>query len=133
MRRTEFHAKKAFTEGLISSPDEADLWLALLEDRNLTSHAYVAVREVRVFGSRAVGRVRRASDLDLAIFTPGASGVEWAELCDALENARLIYELNVVHLERTANERLKEKIAREGVTIYPEDGAAALSREGHPS
>jgi nucleotidyltransferase substrate binding protein (TIGR01987 family) len=32
--------KQAFTEGLINSPDEADVWLRVLEDRNLTSHAY---------------------------------------------------------------------------------------------
>lgn len=32
--------KKAFAEGLIPSPEEADVWLQMLEDRNLTSHAY---------------------------------------------------------------------------------------------
>ena len=32
--------KKAFAEGLIATPDEADLWLQMVEDRNLTSHAY---------------------------------------------------------------------------------------------
>ena len=32
--------KKAFAEGLIHTPDEADLWLQMLEDRNLTTHAY---------------------------------------------------------------------------------------------
>jgi nucleotidyltransferase substrate binding protein (TIGR01987 family) len=32
--------KKAFAEGLITSPDEADVWLQMLEDRNLASHAY---------------------------------------------------------------------------------------------
>ncbi len=32
--------KNAFAEGLIHSPDEADIWLRALEDRNLTSHAY---------------------------------------------------------------------------------------------
>src|SRR5712692_8114908 len=41
--------KKAFTEGLISSPDEADLWLALLEDRNLTSHAYDERLAARIY------------------------------------------------------------------------------------
>ena len=41
--------KKAFTEGLISSPDEADLWLALLEDRNLTSHAYDEGLAARIY------------------------------------------------------------------------------------
>lgn len=32
--------KKAFAENLIPTPEEADLWLAMLEDRNLTAHAY---------------------------------------------------------------------------------------------
>lgn len=32
--------KKAFVENLISTPEEADRWLQMLEDRNLTSHAY---------------------------------------------------------------------------------------------
>ena len=32
--------KKAFAEGLVTTPEEADLWLQMLEDRNLTSHTY---------------------------------------------------------------------------------------------
>ena len=80
------------------------------------------VREVRVFGSRATGTARRTSDLDLAISAPGASNHEWAELCLALENAPLIYELDVVRTERNTNERLREKIAREGVTVFPLPG-----------
>ena len=32
--------KKAFAEGLIPTVEEADIWLRMLEDRNLTSHAY---------------------------------------------------------------------------------------------
>jgi nucleotidyltransferase substrate binding protein (TIGR01987 family) len=32
--------KKAFAENLIATPEEADLWLQMLEDRNLTTHAY---------------------------------------------------------------------------------------------
>jgi hypothetical protein len=44
-------------------------------------------------------------------------------LCDALENAPLIYELDLVRPERNTNEKLKEKIEREGIPIYPgEDG-----------
>ena len=41
--------KKAFTEGLIGSPEEADLWLQLLEDRNLTSHAYDEALALRIY------------------------------------------------------------------------------------
>ena len=32
--------KKAFAENLIPTPEEADRWLQMLEERNLTSHAY---------------------------------------------------------------------------------------------
>jgi nucleotidyltransferase substrate binding protein (TIGR01987 family) len=32
--------KKTFSENLIPTPEEADVWLRMLEDRNLTSHAY---------------------------------------------------------------------------------------------
>jgi predicted nucleotidyltransferase len=88
-----------------------------------TLRRFSAVREARVFGSRATGQARRASDLDLAVYAPDATASEWADICDALENAPLIYELDLVRPERTTSERLKQKIAREGVTVYPEDGA----------
>lgn len=77
------------------------------------------IQEARVFGSRAIGTARRASDLDLAITAPAAGPGEWADLCEALENAPLIYELDVVRLDQTSNERLREKIAREGVPVFP--------------
>lgn len=81
---------------------------------------FPAVREVRVFGSRATSHARRASDLDLAIFAPDATPLEWADMCDALENAPLIYELDLVRPDQAISERLKEKIEREGIAIYPE-------------
>ena len=41
--------KRAFAEGLIDSPEEADRWLQLLEDRNLTSHAYDEALAMRIY------------------------------------------------------------------------------------
>lgn len=32
--------KKAFAENLIATSEEADVWLRMIEDRNLTTHAY---------------------------------------------------------------------------------------------
>ena len=49
-----------------------------------------------MFGSRARGIARRSSDLDLAISSPEATPTDWAELCDALENTPIIYELDIV-------------------------------------
>lgn len=86
-----------------------------------TLRRFPSVRLARVFGSRATGTARRASDLDLAIQAPQASVGEWLDLCDALENAPLIYELDLVREERALNPRLREKIEREGVPVYPEE------------
>lgn len=32
--------KQAFAQGLIPTPEEADIWMDMLEDRNLTTHTY---------------------------------------------------------------------------------------------
>lgn len=80
---------------------------------------FPCVREVRVFGSRATGSARRASDIDLAVSAPGATATQWDAVREALEEAPIIYELDVVRLEQTENPALLEKIARDGVQIYP--------------
>jgi predicted nucleotidyltransferase len=85
-----------------------------------TFRRFPCVREVRLFGSRATGYARRASDIDLAISAPVATADQWLELTDAIEEAPIIYEFDVVRTERIHNTRLMEKLAREGVTIYPE-------------
>ena len=89
-----------------------------------TYHRFPWVREVRVFGSRATGQARRASDIDLAISAPDATADQWLEFTDALEAAPIVYEFDVVRTERAHNSRLMEKIAREGVPIYPESTPA---------
>ena len=42
--------KKAFAEHLIPNPEEADVWLQMLEDRNLTAHAYDEALASRIHG-----------------------------------------------------------------------------------
>ena len=96
-----------------------------LRDKDLATllnvfRRFPCVREVRIFGSRATDHARRASDIDLAISAPDAAPADWQELTDALEQAPIIYEFDIVRTERTDNPRLLEKIAREGVPIYPE-------------
>lgn len=84
-----------------------------------TFSRFPCVREVRLFGSRATGHARRASDIDLAISAPDATADQWLELTDALNAAPIIYEFDLVRTERAHNPRLIDKIAREGVSIYP--------------
>ncbi len=77
------------------------------------------IREVRLFGSRATGHARRASDIDLAISAPDITTEAWLTFTDALNELPIIYEFNVVRAERLDNPRLIEKISREGISIYP--------------
>jgi hypothetical protein len=42
--------KKAFAENLIPTPEEADRWLQMLEDRNLTTHAYDETLARQIYG-----------------------------------------------------------------------------------
>jgi uncharacterized protein len=98
-----------------------------LRDKDLdtlrnTFRKFPAVREVRLFGSRAAGHARRASDIDLAIVVPDITPREWADLHEALDAAPIIYEIDLVRSEQVRNDRLRERIAAEGVTIYPEGG-----------
>lgn len=89
-----------------------------------TFRRFPCVRDVRLFGSRATGHARRASDIDLAISAPDATADQWLEFTDALDEAPIIYEFDVIRTERTHNPRLTAKIAREGVSIYPENTTA---------
>ena len=41
--------KKAFAENLIATPEEGDIWLQMLEDRNLTTHAYDQALADRIY------------------------------------------------------------------------------------
>jgi predicted nucleotidyltransferase len=77
------------------------------------------VREVVLFGSRATGTARRASDIDLAVSAPEASAEEWLALREAIDEAPIIFEFDVVRREALASESLRRAIDRDGVRIYP--------------
>jgi uncharacterized protein len=89
-----------------------------LETLRRTFRRFPFVREVKLFGSRANGSSGRNSDIDLAIHAPEAGTREWADLMEAIEEAPIIHEFDVVRLDRTESESLRGKIEREGVVIY---------------
>jgi uncharacterized protein len=96
----------------------------LMRDRDLavlrgTFSRFRCVHEVRVFGSRATGHARRASDIDLAIAAPDATAAQWRALTEALEEVPIIYEFDIVRTDVTDNSKLLAKIASEGIPIFP--------------
>jgi uncharacterized protein len=90
-----------------------------LEALRRTLRRFPFIKEARIFGSRATGTARRASDIDLAVSAPSATPAEWADMREALDEAPVIYEIDLVRPEETASERLKQTIARDGVVIHP--------------
>ncbi len=109
-----------------------------LRDKDLavlirTFHRFPCVLEVRVFGSRATGHARRASDIDLAISAPGATASEWLRLTEAIDESPIIHEFDLVRTEHTHHARLLEKIASEGISIYPESAVTPSQFHTRPS
>ncbi len=68
------------------------------------------IRHAWVFGSRATGSARRASDIDLAIEAPDMSPARWHDLLGALEQAPIIYRLDIVRLDALQDPRIKTAI-----------------------
>lgn len=79
------------------------------------------IKSVRVFGSRATGGARRASDIDIAVSAPGMTDGEWSDLREALNDAPLIYGMDVVRMETLTNIKLRARIDSEGIAIYSAD------------
>ena len=64
--------KQAFSFGLIPTPGEGDVWLAMLEDRNLTTHTYretlaetIAANIRAHYAARLVDMAERVATLSL--------------------------------------------------------------------
>lgn len=73
--------------------------------------------QVWLFGSRAVGRARRASDIDLAIEAPDLSPARWQRLREALEEAPIIYPIDLVHLDTLNDPELKHAITQQRIPV----------------
>ena len=86
------------------------------------------LRWVKIFGSRARGEARAASDVDLAFAgEPEVRG----SLCDAFERSGLPYTFDLVDYERQSNERLRQAIDAEGRLLLElgEDGDCLMTEE----
>jgi len=98
-----------------------------LLDRDLM-HILAAVKslpeisQLVLFGSRAKGNYKTASDVDLAIKGPSVSYETALKLADILnEEKPLPYFFDVVHYEAIKEPRLVEHIDRVGVVLYSKE------------
>ena len=76
------------------------------------------VQEVKVFGSRALNQFRRNSDLDLAVTAPDATAEQWQNLREALEEAPIVFDVDLLRMNDTTPQSLRAKISREGRDLF---------------
>ena len=76
------------------------------------------VQEVKVFGSRALNQFRRNSDLDLAVTAPDATAEQWQSLREALEEAPIVFDVDLLRMNSTMPQTLRAKISLEGRDLF---------------
>lgn len=76
------------------------------------------VKSAWIFGSRALARETKGSDIDLAIDAPKLSYEKFISLRRRL-NDSLLQEVDLVHLNTLKNKDLGSEIQKNGRHIYP--------------
>jgi uncharacterized protein len=80
---------------------------------------YPHVERVLIFGSRAKGVEKPYSDIDLAVVAPEMDHSEFSRLLEDLEALDLVFKLDLVHLDKLNQPKLRESIMAHGKTFYP--------------
>ena len=85
------------------------------------------VDRVLVYGSRATGRYRPQSDIDLAVFAPAMSDRDFSRLWIALDDLPILFRLDVSLWHDVTNAELKNAMLEEGIALYEASAGAAQS------
>jgi predicted nucleotidyltransferase len=73
-----------------------------------------AIRRALVYGSRALGRHRPASDIDIALDAPDLPFPDFLRLVNAIDDLLLPWQVDLVLLSQIDNPQLVAHIARVG-------------------
>ena len=76
------------------------------------------IRKVVIFGSRATGKHRPSSDIDLAVFGNHLNSTNINRLASELEDLPLPFMFDVVNYDSISNKSLKDKIDSQGKLFF---------------
>ena len=79
-------------------------------------------QRILLFGSRARGDADPRSDIDIAVAGASVTSEEWLRVLAALDAVETLLPIQAVRLEDVP-ERLRRRIAREGVDLYAQSEA----------
>jgi predicted nucleotidyltransferase len=83
------------------------------------------VEAIYLYGSRARGDHSPRSDIDLAVLCPSASQKDWLKVLEIIEESDTLLQIDCVRLDELRDEdRLKERILRQGKSLYQKGGAS---------
>jgi len=83
-----------------------------------TISSFNEVETVLIFGSRAKGNFRPASDVDLAVFGEKVNRTTINRLSSALDDLPLPFKFDVLDYNQLTNKSLKEKINEQGEVFF---------------
>lgn len=79
---------------------------------------YSQIEQVRLFGSRAKGNHRAASDIDICIDAPGLSVSRRLEIENRLDDLLLPWNIDLLTWHEIDNPELQEHINRVGIVLH---------------
>ena len=80
---------------------------------------YKEVESAKIFGSRARGNYRKASDIDIALFGSKLTHSINTKIYYEIDELYLPYKIDLINFNSIADEdKLKENILKEGVEFY---------------
>ena len=112
--------------------DEADFGLApatAAELRRVFARS-PGIDAVWIFGSRATGRARPESDIDLAVDAPGLSPADFDALQDRLDALPTLHKLDVLHWQAVSDPVFRAQIERDRRRFWAHAAAASAAPVG---
>jgi predicted nucleotidyltransferase len=83
------------------------------------------VEAIYIYGSRARGDHSPRSDIDLALLCPSASRKDWLKVLEIIEESDTLLQIDCIRLDEVKDgDSLKEKILRQGKSLYQKGGAS---------
>lgn len=81
-------------------------------------HRFDRVQKVLLYGSRALGREKPGSDIDLTIVAPQMDLTELLKIENEIEDLMLPYKVDLSLLHHIDSDALKDHIHRAGIEFY---------------
>jgi predicted nucleotidyltransferase len=79
---------------------------------------FSGIEYVWIYGSRAKGNCRPASDIDLSLEAPAMKSVQLLDLVQRIDDLLLPYQVDLSLLHQIENLSLREHIARVGLVFW---------------